>query len=179
MAFDDAGELRRATIARVALVMALGVYAAVAVTVLLIGPDVVAGQIGPDGRPRRLDPTGPFVLTLSLSLVGMVALFAAIPRIVLRAPMAIINVPHRHRWDSPAGRRMLARLLASDMLLIAAATVLLFAVMLVLSALGGFGAVLPGWLLLVVTLPYVVLVLGIAIGAYVGTRYVPPTDLSA
>ena len=141
---------------------------------LVAGPEFVAGQIGPDGRPRRLDPTGPFVLVVTLTVIAFVALFAATPRLVLRMPLADLNVPRRMEWDSPAGRRMLARLVASDLLFIAAATVLLFAAMLVISALGGFGVVLPGWVMALVLGPYFVFVLGCAIAAYRGTRYVPP-----
>lgn len=176
---DDRAEQRRARVARAALVLALALYAAVALTVLLVGPDVVAGQIGPDGQPRRLDATVPFVVTLSITAIGLVALFVAVPRIVLRAPMAIINVPHREQWDSPAGRRMLARLLTSDMLLIAAATVLLLAAMLLISALGGFGVVLPGWAIVLVLVPYFAVVLCFAIAMYRGSRYVPPAGLTA
>lgn len=176
---DDRAEQRRAWVARAAVLLALAAYTAVALTVVLVGPDVVAGQIGPDGRPRRLDATLPFVVVLSIAVFGLVALFAALPRIVLRAPMAIINVPNREQWDSPAGRRMLARLLTSDMLLIAAATVLLLAAMLLISALGGFGVVLPGWVIVLVLAPYFVFVLGFAIAMYRGSRYVPPAGLTA
>lgn len=167
-------EERRIRLARAALVGALAVYGVVAVTVLIAGPEVIAGQIGIDGRPRRLDPTGPFVLILTVSVIAFVALFVAMPRIVLKAPLSILNVPRRMEWDSPAGRRMLARLVASDMLFIAAATVLLMAAMLVISALGGFGVVLPGWVIALVMVPYFVYVIGFAIAAYRGTRYVPP-----
>lgn len=173
---DDEKVARCLAATRLALISATLVYAAVAMTVVLAGPDVVVGHFGANGQPTRLDATGSFVLTLSLVVLGLLALFASLPALIRRIPIEFVNVPNRERWNTPSRRRLLARRLAADLNLIGAATVLLMTAALVLSALGGFDVDVPGWVFLLMIAAYVVCIGVLLVQMTVGTRYQPPAD---
>lgn len=153
----------------------MALYGAAAVVVLVLGPDEVAGHLGVNGSVNRRDPTALFVLGLSITLAGVVALFVAIPTIVRRAPIRFINVPHRDQWDTPKNRAVLAVRLGGDMLVIAAATVLLFIGVLVVSTLGGLGVDLNGGETLLLIAGYLVTIAFVVIPGVAGARYTPPS----
>lgn len=165
---------RRTALSRLALLTALALYASIAITVVVAGPDEVVGHFGGGGRPTRLDPTGPFVLTMSLVVAALVSLFAATPALVRRIPIEFVNVPNREKWNTPELRDVLARRVGADMMFITAATVLLMAGMLVLSALGGLGEVPPGWVFPLSLAAYLALIGVSIVQMYRGGRYEPP-----
>ncbi|MBX9472555.1 hypothetical protein [Microcella sp.] len=173
---DDEKDARRLAATRLALISATLVYAAVAMTVVFAGPDVVVGHFGASGQPTRRDATGPFVLSLSLVLLGLLALFVSMPTLIRRIPIEFVNVPNRERWNTPARRRVLARRLAADLNLIGVATVLLLTSALVLSALGGIDVDLPGWIFLLMLAAYLWCVGVLLVQMMVGKRYQPPAD---
>ena len=173
---DDEKDVRRLAASRLALITATAVYAAVAMTVLVAGPDVVVGHFGANGQPTRLDATGPFVLTLSLVVLGLLALFASLPALTRGIPIEFINVPNRERWNTPARRRVLARRIAADLNLIGAVTILLMTSALVLRALGGLDVDLPPWVFLVMLAAYLGCIGVLLVHMTVGTRYQPPAD---
>ena len=66
---DDERDARRAGAARLVLVTSVVVFVAVAMTVVVAGPDEVVGRFAVNGQPDRLDATGPFVLNPSLQVL--------------------------------------------------------------------------------------------------------------
>lgn len=170
---DDSSDARRTLIGRLALATASALYAAIAVWVLVAGPDEVVAHFGGSGQPTRYDDTVAFVVMLSVTTAAMVALFAAIPMLLARIPIAFVNIPRRELWDTPARRRVLARRVGADMMLVGAVTVLLMVAMLVLSTLGGLGVVLPGWVFWAMTGGYVVLTGFIVLPMLASKRYDP------
>ena len=167
------GETVRRRATRAALIIAVLVYAATAVVVLLVGPDSVVGHFGADGQPNRYDPTGPYILALTLVVAALVGLFVSIPALLLRIPIHFVNVPQREKWNTPERRRVLARRFATDLNLLAALTVLLITLLLIASAVAGAGQPVPSWVFVTTTVVYLMAVLGLTVSMLTSGRYDP------
>lgn len=174
---DERSDARRTLMARLAMVAALALYATTAVWLLVAGPEDVVAHFAGDGRPTRTDSAESLVLTLSLTVAGLVAVFMAIPLLVRRGPMQFVNVPNRELWDTDELRPILARRLGADMMFMGAATVLLITGMLVVSAVAGLGAEIPGWVFLAMMGGFVLVTAAIIVPMFAGSRYVPPAEL--
>jgi len=148
------------------------IFAAIAVLVVVSGPDQVVGRFDSAGQPTRFDDTITFVVGLSTTVAVLVALFATLP-LLMRRSIAFVHIPRRELWDTPARRPILARRVAADLMLIGAATVLLLAAMLALSALGGLGVDLPGWGFAVLVVGYLLVTMLIILPMLTGRRYDP------
>lgn len=174
MGRESASDSRRILCARLALLAALSLYASVAIVVVVAGPEEVVGHFGGGGQPTRMDPTGQFVLTMSLVVAGVVALFSATPALMRRIPIELVNVPNRDQWNTPERRVVLARRIGADMRLLSAATVLLLTATLVLSTVGGLGLALPGWVFPLLLGSFLAVIGVIVVRMYRRGRF-PPT----
>ena len=133
------------------LVAATLVFGIVWASILIAGPDTVPGHFGADGTPTRWDATPVFLGVMAALAGGLALLFAVLPPLMVRVPIEHVNLPNRDEWNTPDRRAYLALLTTEDLRLIGAATMLLLAAMLVISAVAGFGAEIPGWVLFATT----------------------------
>lgn len=161
------------------MLTAIALYAGIAIWVLIAGPDEVVGHFGTDGESTRLDPTVGFVTGLTVTVAGLVGLFLALPALIKRLPIELINVPNRELWDTPELRALLARRMGADLDLIGALTVLLLTGMLVISTVAGFGIEIPGWVFPALTAAYLLVLVALLVSMFRGGRYVPPAEALA
>lgn len=172
---DDRSDARRTLIARLALATSLALFAALSTWLLIAGPPEVIGHFGANNGEPRFDPTPQFVVSMTVLVLVIVVVFATIPGMMRRIPIEFINMPNREQWNTPARREVLARRTGADMTLLGAATVFLFVVTMVLSTLGGLGETIPGWVFVVMTGAYLLLVALIMFGMMRSKRYDPST----
>lgn len=175
-AADAAGSSGAGRLGLILVVLSLVVYAAGAVGVLAVGPETVAAHFGADGSVTRYDSALSQVLFMTLVVVGLVALMEATPLLARRGPIALINVPNREAWNTPERRAQLSRVLQEDVRLLTAGSVVLMTFVLVMGAIAGAGATIPGWVFLLAVGAFLVLVMTVLVRMSTGGRYEPPVD---
>ena len=161
---------------RWAFVLATAVFASVWVAVAVAGPARIAGHLDAAGEVTRWDSK--WVVLAGLGAVGLlfVVVFGFSGRLLARLPARAINLPGRRRkdyWMRAENRPEFNRLMAEDLELIGAATMMLLAWLLaattVFSASGETS--MNGWAFAVPLVVYVVASMGYATYIAVGARY--------
>ncbi|MFE0750471.1 DUF1648 domain-containing protein [Gordonia sp. NPDC058843] len=161
---------------RWAFVIAAAVFVSVWVAVAVAGPDRIAGHVDAAGEVTRWDSK--WVVLAGLGAVGLlfVVIFGFSGALLARLPARAINLPGRRRkeyWMRPAHRTEFNRLMAEDLELIGAATMVLLAWLLaattIFSATGETS--MNGWAFAVPLVIYVVALVGYTVYIAAGARY--------
>lgn len=156
--------------------ISLVVYAAVAVGFLAVGPETVAAHFGADGSVTRYDSALSQVMIMTLVVTGLVVLTEITPLLAQRGPIALINVPNREAWNTPACRAQLSRVLQEDVRLLTAGAAVLMSFVLVMGAIAGAGARIPAWVFLVAVGAFLTFVMTVLVRMSTGGRCEPPAD---
>lgn len=137
-------------------------------------PERVPLHFGGGGDPDRWGTRAEALWTTGLVGLGTAALFAGLVALVRRVPAHAINVPHPEHWKRPEHLPRLRELMADDMRLLGAWTLLLVAAVqvLVVRAAGLPEPRLDGWSWAVLGL-YLAAVLG-RVGWMLTGRYAVP-----
>lgn len=161
---------------RWSFVLAAAVFASVWVAVAVAGPARIAGHIDAAGEVTRWDSK--WVVLAGLGAVGLlfVVIFGFSGPLLARLPARAINLPGRRRkeyWMRAAHRAEFNRLMAEDLELIGAATMLLLAWLLAATTLFSASgeASMNGWAFAVPLVVYVLALIGYTVYIAVGARY--------
>jgi uncharacterized membrane protein len=157
----------------------------VASTVLLVAALVVAAVGLPEQVPLHFDGTGDAdrwgsrtEALVTMSLVGglLVVLLGGTAAFVDRLPVTMLNVPHKQWWTaSPEREARMRRMMATDLYVIGAATVLLVALAVLATLQAARTDATLGGLFVAGLVVYLVVVLGWTVWACT-SRYLRRSD---
>ena len=100
---------------RVALAAAAAAYGVLMVWQAFTLPPDVPGHVGPTGEVTRWDTLTTHLITMVLTGLLVVLMFAGLPAVLGRLPASAINLPHKEYWLRPANLPAAKRLLADDL----------------------------------------------------------------
>jgi uncharacterized membrane protein len=117
--------------ARAAFLLSLLLFAGAVVWAAIVLPDRVPVHWGSGGAADRVVSRDRAVAELVVIGAALALLLGGAAALVTRLPMSWINVPHKEYWSRPENRPELHRRLATDLWVIATATLLLLVVIVV------------------------------------------------
>ena len=122
-------DARLRELVRVAMALACAAYAGVLLVAAVPLPDRVPIHFGPGGEADRIVGRQEALVTFAGLGLGIAVLMVGLARWMRRAPLTMVNVPHKDWWTAPPAReaRLRARL-ETDLLGIGALTMVLLVV---------------------------------------------------
>jgi hypothetical protein len=162
--------------ARSAFAIACTVFTAVWLWLAVSGSDQLPGHVDASGTVTRWDGKWSLLLILGGVTVGLALMFGFAKRVLSRVPASAINMPSREQhayWTAPERRGEFDHRMATDLMWLGSATILLMAVMLAVvgGASGDSVDILP---LVAPTAMYTVAVIGYTLYLALGPRYRVP-----
>ncbi|MAY98872.1 DUF1648 domain-containing protein [uncultured Nocardioides sp.] len=114
---------------RVAMALACAAYAGVLLIAAVTLPDRVPIHFGPGGEADRIVGRQEALVTFAVLGLGIAVLMVGLARWMRRAPLTMVNVPHKDWWTAtPAREARLRARLETDLLGIGALTMVLLVV---------------------------------------------------
>lgn len=114
---------------RVAMALACAAYAGVLLIAAVTLPDRVPIHFGPGGEADRIVGRQEALVTFAVLGLGIAVLMVGLARWVRRAPLTMVNVPHKDWWTAtPAREARLRARLETDLLGIGVLTMVLLVV---------------------------------------------------
>ena len=128
------GDERLRELVRVAMALACAAYAGVLLIAAVTLPDRVPIHFGPRGEADRIVGREEALVTFAVLGLGIAVLMVGLARWMRRAPLTMVNVPHKDWWTAtPAREARLRARLETDLLGIGALTMALLVVVQVLT----------------------------------------------
>ncbi|OZC41046.1 hypothetical protein [Rhodococcoides fascians] len=165
-------------LSRAALLLSSLVFIGVLVWVAVTAGDEIPAHYDGSGQVDRMDSKLSFLLTMGGTGFVMIGLFVSVGWWLPKLPAQMVNLPSRRLheyWTAPENRPELNRKISEDLDWIGVASALLFAWICVVSG-TTTGASVSAWVFVVPTVLYVVVILGYAAFAFMGSRYRIPKD---
>jgi len=165
-------------LSRAALLLSSLVFIGVLVWVAVTAGDEIPAHFDGSGQVDRMDSKLSFLLTMGGTGFVMIGLFVSVGWWLPKVPAQLVNLPSRRLheyWTAPENRPELNRKISDDLDWIGVASALLFAWICVVAG-TTTGASVSAWVFVVPTVLYVVVILGYAAFAFMGSRYRIPKD---
>ena len=123
------GDEQLRELVRVAMALACAAYAGVLLVAAVTLPEQVPIHFGPGGEADRVVGREEALVTFAVVGAAMAVLMVGLARWMRRAPLTMVNVPHKDWWTAtPAREARLRARLETDLLGIGALTMVLLVV---------------------------------------------------